>query len=132
MLAELATYPLPAKPTHAGAALQRRHYAGPIDLRGPAFFAVMRVAEELIRRPVELHANQLACAARWLLDHCAWQVRAPRVKARMPVMAALRALRAGPGWKLPSESATPVRRLLACHDGPGRHSGRLAGTGSSR
>lgn len=119
MFAELATYPLPPKPAHSGATLQRRHDAGPIDPRSPAFLVFMRVAEELVPRPVELNADQLACSARWLLDHYARQVRAPCVKARMRVMAALRALRAEPSWELPPESATPVRCLLAYHDGPG-------------
>lgn len=118
MFAELATYPLPPLPVHAAGTPQRRHYAGPIDLRGPAFFAFMRVAEELLRRPMELTVDQLACSARWLMDHSAQQAQAPCVKARMHVIAALRALRAEPSWELPPESAALVQRLLAYHDSP--------------
>lgn len=116
MFAELATYPLPPK---SAPAAQRRHYAGPIDLRGSAFFVFMRVAEELIQQvPMELNADQLACSARWLMAHCAQQRRAPCVQARMHVMAVLRALRAEPSWELPAESATLVQRLLTYHDFP--------------
>lgn len=121
MFAELATYPLPPKPGYTSQAPQRRHYAGPIDLHGAAFFAFLHVAEELIQAPLELNvlnADQLACDARWLLERYAPQRQAPCVKVRMHVVAALRALRTESNWELPPEPAALVRRLLAYHDSP--------------
>lgn len=118
MFAELATYPMPPRLTRATSAPQRRHYAGPIDLRNSAFPAFLRIAEELTRGPTELNADQLADSARWLLDRHARQLRAPCVRARMHVIAVLHALRAESNWALPPESAALVQRLLSYHDGP--------------
>jgi uncharacterized membrane protein YkvA (DUF1232 family) len=97
---------------------QRRHYAGPVDLRNSAFPAFLRTAEELTQGPTAFNTDQLADSARWLLDHHAHQLQAPCVRARMHVIAVLRALRAESNWALPPESAALVQRLLSYHDGP--------------
>ena len=116
MFAELATYPLPPRSAPSAFVLQRRHYAGPVELRSSAFFAFMRVAEELVQAPLALDADQLACSARWLLDRYAHQQWAPCVKARTHVIALLCALRAESNWRLPPEAAVLVQRMLAYHD----------------
>lgn len=120
MFVELSNYPLPFALECAAATPQRRHHAGPVDLHGPAFGSFVRVAEALAQTPVQLDADRVASAARWLIDHCASGHNAPCVHARMHVAAALRAMRAEPGWQPAPELVPLLHRLLAYLDDPGR------------
>lgn len=116
MFIELANYPLPLKLGHATVALQRRHYAGPIDLRSSAFASFTQVVEELLQAPAEMDADQLACTARSLMDRYPGRHSVPCISARMRLIVALRALIAESSWELPPEAATLIHRLLAYHD----------------
>ena len=116
MFPELTRYPLPLRLSPADQAPQRRHYAGPVDLRSPAFTIFAHVAEEVTQATFNVSPDQISSVARWVQQQYASRQAAPCVSARMHVMAALRALRAEPGWELPPEPAQRSGQLLAYQD----------------
>lgn len=117
MFRELIDNPLPLLPGSHSAPSRRRH-VGPVALERSAFEHFAELIAQLGAAPPD--ADQLASAARWLIAHFEGHHVTPCIRARMHVVAALRAMRAERYWDVPAPLLLRIDQLLNYLEDP-RH-----------